>query len=63
MQGVKKIFCVHYHRNARGLYKSMEEIVTSAIGLQLGTDKEGIRLVRVTEDEIQDQYFPTEELC
>ena len=41
----------------------MEEIVTSAIGLQLGTDKVGIRLVRVTEDEIQDQYFPTEELC
>jgi hypothetical protein len=40
----------------------MEQVVTSAIGLQLGREKAGIRLVRVTEDEIQDQYFPTEEL-
>ena len=62
LQGVKRIFCGHYHRNARGSYKSMEQIVTSAIGLQLGTDKAGIRLVRVTEDEIEDQYFATEEL-
>ncbi|CAF1337592.1 unnamed protein product [Rotaria sp. Silwood1] len=60
--GVKKIFCGHYHRNARGSYKSMEQIVTSAIGLQLGKDKAGIRLVRVTKDEVQDQYFPTDEL-
>ena len=34
--GVRKIFCGHYHRNAGGFYKSIELIVTSAIGLQIG---------------------------
>ncbi|CAF0824085.1 unnamed protein product [Adineta ricciae] len=60
--GVKKIFCGHYHRNAGGSYKSMEQIVTSAIGLQLGVDKSGVRLVRVTEDDIEHQYFATDDI-
>jgi hypothetical protein len=60
--GVKKIFCGHYHRNTGGFYKSMEQVVTSAIGLQLGTDKSGVRLVRVTENDIEHQYFPTEDI-
>ncbi|CAF2826349.1 unnamed protein product [Rotaria sp. Silwood2] len=60
--GVKKIFCGHYHRNAGGSYKSMEQIVTSAIGLQLGLDKSGVRLVRVTESDIEHQYFETEDI-
>lgn len=60
--GVKKIFCGHYHRNAGGMYKSMEEIVTSAIGLQLGSDRSGVRLVRVTETDIEHQYLSTEEI-
>lgn len=60
--GVKKIFCGHYHRNAGGFYKSIEEIVTSAIGLSLGEQKSGLRLVRVTEDDITHQYFETENI-
>jgi len=60
--GVRKIFCGHYHRNAGGSYKSMEEVVTSAIGLALGTDKSGARLVRVTENDIEHQYFLTEDM-
>lgn len=60
--GVKKIFCGHYHRNAGGMYKSMEEVVTNAIGLQLGQDRSGVRLVRVTETDIEHKYFSTEEI-
>ncbi|CAF1381183.1 unnamed protein product, partial [Didymodactylos carnosus] len=60
--GVRKIFTGHYHRNFCGYYKSMEEVVTSAIGLQLGEDKPGIRLVRVTEDDIQHEYFEIDQL-
>jgi hypothetical protein len=60
--GVRKIFCGHYHRNAGGSYKSMEQVVTSAIGLQLGNDKSGVRLVRVTENDIEHQYFSTEDI-
>ncbi|CAF1010811.1 unnamed protein product [Rotaria sp. Silwood1] len=62
LAGVKKIFCGHYHRNAGGLFKSMEQVITSAIGLQLGNDKSGVRLVRVTENDIEHQYFPTEDI-
>jgi len=60
--GVSKIFCGHYHRNAGGKYKQLEEIVTSAIGLQLGNDKPGIRLVRVTEANIEHEYFEVNNL-
>jgi len=60
--GVRKIFCGHYHRNAGGSYKSMEQIVTNAIGLALGSDKSGIRLVRVTENDIEHEYFLTENI-
>ena len=60
--GVKKIFCGHYHRNAGGHYKSLEEIVTTAIGLPLGQDQSGARLVRVTETEIEHEFFVTEDL-
>lgn len=60
--GVKAIFCGHYHRNAGGSYKSMEQVVTSAIGLQLGSEKSGVRLVRVTDEAIEHQYFATEDI-
>lgn len=61
--GVNKIFCGHYHRNAGGQYKSIEQIVTSAIGLQLSpADRSGVRLVRVTENDIQHQYFAIEDI-
>lgn len=60
--GIKKIFCGHYHRNAGGWYGDMELIVTSAIGAQLGDDKSGGRIVKVTESNIEHEYHSTEEL-
>jgi len=56
--GVRKIFCGHYHRNAGGFYKDLEVIVTSAIGCQIGPDTHGMRVVRVTSEEITHHYHP-----
>jgi len=55
--GMKKLFCGHYHRNAGGWDGDFEVIVTSAVGLQLGDDTNGIRLVKVQERDISHEYF------
>ncbi|KAK8741670.1 hypothetical protein OTU49_002331 [Cherax quadricarinatus] len=55
--GVRYIFCGHYHRNAGGFYKDMEEVVTSAVGAQLGECQQGFRLVKVLEDHLEHQYY------
>ena len=55
--GISKIFCGHYHMNAGGWYnEELELIVTSAIGLQHGPDKNGFRVVSVEEKSIGHQY-------
>ncbi|XP_022084779.1 serine/threonine-protein phosphatase CPPED1-like [Acanthaster planci] len=60
--GVRIIFCGHYHRNAGGLYKGMEEVVTSAWGMPTGEDKSGLRVVKVTEDSISHQYYSVDDI-
>lgn len=55
--GVRHVFCGHYHRNAGGFYKDLEEVVTSAVGAQLGECQQGFRLVRVLEDRLLHQYY------
>lgn len=55
--GMKKLFCGHYHRNAGGWDGDFEVIVTSAIGLQLGDDTNGVRVVKVSEKDIAHEYF------
>ena len=55
--GISKIFCGHYHRNGGGWYnENMELVVTSAVGSQLGGDKNGFRVVTVKETEISHEY-------
>ncbi|KAK7869703.1 hypothetical protein R5R35_011773 [Gryllus longicercus] len=60
--GVEKAFCGHYHRNAGGTYKTMEVVVSSAIGGQLGPDKSGIRVVKVYKDKIEHEYYPIDDI-
>lgn len=60
--GVSKIMCGHYHRNAGGWYENMELVVTSAIGAQLGEDQSGVRLVKLTEDSIEHQYYAMQDI-
>lgn len=54
--GVKYVFCGHFHRNAGGMYGDVEVIVTSAVGVQLGDDVNGFRVVKVTEERIEHKY-------
>jgi len=56
--GVRYIFCGHYHGNAGGVYKDVEEIVTSAIGAPLRNDPSGFRIVTVSEEEITHEFVP-----
>jgi len=55
--GIRYIFCGHYHRNAGGFYKDLEEVVTSAVGAQLGEAGQGYRVVKVLEDRLVHHYY------
>ena len=61
LAGVRYIFTGHYHRNAGGTYKNIEEVVTSAIGAPLGDDPSGFRIVSVNESAISHDYVPIHE--
>ncbi|XP_072167259.1 serine/threonine-protein phosphatase CPPED1-like [Diadema setosum] len=60
--GVNAIFCGHYHRNAGGVYKGMEEVVTSAMGCPLGEQPSGLRVVKVHETTISHQYYAMDDI-
>jgi hypothetical protein len=61
--GVRHIFCGHYHRNDGGLYKDIQQVVTSAVGCQLGEDESGYRVVQVQEDKITHEYINIKPPC
>ena len=54
--GVRHVFAGHYHRNAGGMYKDLELVITSAVGAQLGGDEQGYRVVNVTESGLSHEY-------
>ena len=60
--GVRNIFCGHYHRNAGGTYKDLQLVVTSAVGAPLGADKSGLRIVRVQENAVLQDYYAIEDI-
>ncbi|XP_054991608.1 serine/threonine-protein phosphatase CPPED1 [Sorex araneus] len=60
--GVKAVFSGHYHRNAGGTYGSLDMVVSSAIGCQLGSDTHGLRVVVVTAQGIVHRYYSLDEL-
>ena len=60
--GIRSIFCGHYHRNAGGLFKDMQQVVTSAVGAQLGDDKSGLRVVKVLDTSVEHQYFALDDV-
>ncbi|XP_039252151.2 serine/threonine-protein phosphatase CPPED1-like [Styela clava] len=68
--GVSIVFSGHYHRNAGGFWKKeidgkmkqIECVVTSAIGAQLGKDKSGLSVVKVSQQSIQQKYYAIEDI-
>jgi len=60
--GVTAVFTGHYHQNAGGSYKGMEEVVTTAIGPALGDDPSGLRIVKVTENKMTHKYYNLDDI-
>jgi 3',5'-cyclic AMP phosphodiesterase CpdA len=60
--GTRAVFAGHYHRNAYGRDDSMEMVTTSAVGMPLGKDPSGFRIVRVYEDRIEHDYYGMDEV-
>jgi 3',5'-cyclic AMP phosphodiesterase CpdA len=59
--GVRAVFAGHCHRNAYGRDGDLEMITTSAIGMPLGNDPSGFRIVKVYEDRIEHVYYGLDE--
>lgn len=59
---MKAVFSGHYHRNAGGCHDGLDNVVTSAIGCQLGDDTHGVRVVVVTADAVVHRYYTLEQL-
>lgn len=55
--GVRYVFAGHYHRNAFGKDGTVEVVTSGPVGMPLGTDQSGIRIVTVRPDRIDHQYF------
>ena len=55
--GVRYVFAGHYHRNAFGTDGELEMITNGPVGMPLGTDPSGIRIVTVRPDRLEHRYF------
>jgi len=54
---VGNMFAGHLHYNASGQVGQFKMNVTSALGMQIGKDKSGIRIVKVYPDHVESDYF------
>jgi serine/threonine-protein phosphatase CPPED1 len=55
--GVSHLFSGHYHRNSFGTDGAMEMVTTGPIGMPLGKDGSGMRVVIVRGSEIEHRYY------
>ena len=55
--GVRYVFAGHYHRNAFGTDGELEMITNGPVGVPLGNDPSGIRIVTVRPDRLEHRYF------
>ena len=56
-RGVSHLFSGHYHRNSFGTDGPMEMVTTGPIGMPLGKDGSGMRVVIVRGSEIEHRYY------
>jgi serine/threonine-protein phosphatase CPPED1 len=54
---VKYIFAGHYHRNEYGRDGEIEMITTAAVGMPLGRNQSGFRIVRLARDGMENRYY------
>ncbi len=54
---IKTIIAGHLHQNSYGKDGDLEMITTGPVGLSLGDDPSGLRIVKVYETHIEHQYY------
>jgi 3',5'-cyclic AMP phosphodiesterase CpdA len=59
---VSAVFAGHWHANNHAWDGGMEMVVTSAVGLSLGDDPSGFRIVKVYDDRIEHRYYGLDEM-
>jgi hypothetical protein len=55
--GVKYVFAGHYHRNAYGESPALKMVTTGPVGMPLGPDPSGIRIVAIGDSKIESRYY------
>ena len=55
--GVKYIFAGHYHRNAFGKNTNLDMVTTGPVGLALGKDPSGFRIISVSGTNVSHRYY------
>eukprot|EP01108_Squamamoeba_japonica_P007802 TRINITY_DN6763_c0_g1_i1.p2 TRINITY_DN6763_c0_g1~~TRINITY_DN6763_c0_g1_i1.p2 ORF type:complete len:148 (-),score=46.25 TRINITY_DN6763_c0_g1_i1:12-455(-) len=60
--GVRFVFSGHWHRCGVAEGDGITQIITSAVGRQLGPDDSGLRIVRVEKDTVDYPYYSLDQL-
>ena len=55
--GVRYVFAGHYHRNSFGVDEDLQMVTNGPVGVPLGNDPSGIRIVTVLPDRLEHGYF------
>ncbi len=55
-------FAGHLHYNSNGQHGNFRITGTSAVGMQIGKEKSGLRIVKVYPDKIESTYYPLDEV-
>lgn len=59
---VRFIFTGHHHQNALNSYGNLQLVTTSALGKPLGNDPSGLRIVKISGNKIEHEYFGVNEI-
>jgi DNA repair exonuclease SbcCD nuclease subunit len=55
--GVEHVYGGHYHRNAYGRDGALEMVTTGPVGMPLGTEVSGLRIISVRDGVFKSRYF------
>jgi D-aminopeptidase len=55
--GVEHVYAGHYHRNAYGRDGSLEMVTTGPVGMPIGNDPSGFRIVTVDDGKLASHYY------
>ena len=60
--GVSHVFAGHWHRNNCSYFGDLQIVATSSVGVPLGPDPSGLRVVKVYDDRIEHEFYGLNEL-